>query len=395
VTALSTGEPVAAAKEISERSTRYSRSNSDGRRGGANVRMARSKIGVLAFVAPLVAGCNETKTPPRPPLLVRAQAVALRDYVTTLTLTGEIQARAQSDLSFRISGRVIARFADVGQHVAAGELLAKVDPAEAQADLDAANASVASAEALLKQTSAAFDRQKSLLDSGFGTRTNFDTAQQNIKTAESALDQAKAQAASATDALSYTELRAEVPGIITARDIEVGQVAQVAQAAFTLARDGPRDAVFNVFESAFFLKPAGNSVPLTLIADPGVHAIGHVREVAPAVDAKSGTVRVKVGIDDTQPSMPLGASVKGTGAFEPSRVFILPWSAATTAGGNLAVWIVDPATKTVSLREVGAEAYAKDELVIRDGLKPGETVVTEGGKFLYPGQTVDIAEAKP
>ena len=156
---------------------------------------------------------------------------------------------------------MIARYADVGQHVEAGETLAKVDPAEPQADLDAANASVASAEALLKQTSAAFDRQKSLMDAGFATRSNFDAAQQNLKTAQSALAQAKAQAASATDALSYTELRAEVPAIITAREIEIGQVAQAAQAAFTLAQDGPRDAVFNVFESIFLLKPRGKRDP--------------------------------------------------------------------------------------------------------------------------------------
>jgi RND family efflux transporter MFP subunit len=353
------------------------------------------KIGLAFTAALLVAGCNEVKIPPRPPLRVLTQTVALQDYVTTISLSGEIQARAQSDVAFRVSGRVIARDADVGQHVDAGQLLAKIDPAEPQSDLDAANASVASAAALLKQTSAAFDRQKSLLDSGFGTRANFDAAQQNLKTAQSAVDQAKAQALSASDALSYTELRAEVAGIITARSIEIGQVAQAAQPAFTLAQDGPRDAVFNVFESIFFMKLASNAIEISLISDPKIRAIGHVREVAPTVDAKSGTVRVKVGLDAAANVMPLGAAVTGTGDFVPRQVFVLPWSAASIKGGKLAVWVVDSVTHKVTPRNVVPEAYEKGKLVIGDGLKPGEIVVTEGDKFLYPGQIVDIAEATP
>jgi len=356
--------------------------------------MTTIRMGLLLATALGLVGCNNTASTPRPPLLVQTKTVHEQDYVSTLVLTGEIAARTQSDLSFRVSGRVIARSADVGQHVDAGAVLAKVDPAEPQADLDAANAAVTSADALLKQASAAFDRQKSLFESGFATRSTFDTAQQNLRTAQSALDQAKAQAASASDALSFTELRAEQSGVITARNIEVGQVAQAAQTAFTLAQDGPRDAVFNVYESIFFMKPANRKVQLLLVANSKVSAVGSVREVAPAVDAKTGTVRVKVGIDKDADEMPLGAAVIGRAFFVPRKVFELPWSAATTKDGQLAVWLVDPATKTVSEKPVVAEAFEKEKLLIRDGLAPGDVVVTEGGKFLFPGQIVD-AEATP
>jgi RND family efflux transporter MFP subunit len=311
-----------------------------------------------------------------------------------ITLTGEIQARVQTDLSFRVSGRVVARSADVGQHVDAGAVLAKIDPAEQQADLDAANAAVTAAEALLRQAKAAYDRQKSLIDLGYATRSAYDTAQQNLRTAQGSLDQAQAQAGSARDALSYSELRADKSGVITARNIEVGQVAQAAQPAFTLAVDGPRDAVFNVYESIFFQKPASDKIVLTLVSDPNIRATGHVREVAPAVDPKTGTVRVKVEMDHAPAAMTLGSAVIGSDAFASRQVAVLPWSAAASKDGKLAVWIVDPATKAVSLRAVQAEAFEKEKLLIREGLAPGEIVVTEGDKFLFPGQIVD-GEATP
>ncbi len=328
-------------------------------------------------------------------MLVRTQAVQLEDYEQGISLTGEIQARVQTELSFRVSGRVIARSADVGQRVEAGEVLARIDPAEPQADLEAANAAVTAAEATLRQASAAFDRQRSLIDQGFATRSAFDTAQQNLRTAQGSLDQARAQAGTARDALSYTELKTVKAGVITARNIEVGQVAQSAQSAFTLAEDGPRDAMFNVYESIFFLKPASDKILLRLVSDPNIQAVGHVREVAPAVDPKTGTVRVKVEIEDPPAAMKLGSSVVGSGAFSPHQVAVLPWSAAASKDGELAVWIVDPATKAVSLRAVQPEAYEKEKLLIRGGLEPGEIVVTEGEKFLFPGQIVDIAEGTP
>jgi RND family efflux transporter MFP subunit len=305
-----------------------------------------------------------------------------------VSLTGEIQARVSSNLSFRVSGRVIERKVDVGQHVAAGEVLARLDPVSAQADLDAANAAVAAAEALLKQNGAAFDRQKQLLSSGFTTRSTYDAAQQNLGTAQSALDGAKAQAARAEDALTYSALKAEKAGVITARNIEVGQVALAAATAFTVAEDGPRDAVFDVFESIFFARPAAGGVRIALVGDPSVVAHGRVREVSPTVNTRAGTVRVKVGLDDGADKMPLGAAVVGQAAFAPRKVVELPWTAAASDQGRLAVWLYDPATHAVAMKRVTAEAYDNETLVLNDGLADGDQVVTAGGKFLYPGEIV-------
>ena len=345
--------------------------------------------------AAVVAGCNAPSVSKRPPLPVQVTTAEVTDYAPTLSLTGEIAARVSSNLSFRISGRVVERKAEVGQHVALGDVLARLDPAEAEADLDAANAAVASAEAVLKQNTASFARQKQLFDSGFTTRSGFDAAQQNLRTAENALDSAKAQAATAADALTYSVLKADKAGVVTARGIEVGQIAQVAQTAYAVAEDGPRDAVFNVFESVFFAHPSRLGVRLTLVADPSVKAIGHVREISPTVNTRAGTVTVKVAVDDPRNRMPLGAPVIGQAAFAARKVVELPWTAAASDAGQLAVWIYDPATGAVALKPVVAEAFDNERLVVAEGLNGGERVITAGAKFLFPGEVVAPQEANP
>jgi RND family efflux transporter MFP subunit len=227
-----------------------------------------------------------------------------------------------------------------------------------------------------------------LLAGGFTTRASFDQAQQGLRTAEGSLEAAKAQLGTSKDALSYTELRASAAGIITARNLEVGQVAQAAQSAFTLAQDGPRDAVFDVYESVLFRQPQSNVVHLSLISDPSVTATGRVREVAPTVDPKTATVRVKVAIDDTPAAMTLGSVITGEGRWSPVQRIVLPWSAMTNLAETPAVWVVDPANKTVSLKSVVVESYEKEIFVVRSGLQPGERVVTDGSKMLRPGQAV-------
>jgi RND family efflux transporter MFP subunit len=343
---------------------------------------------VLLAVLPL-AGCGEAAAPAaKAPFAVVAQKAQPQSYDTDITLTGTVRAKVQSDLSFRISGRVIERQAEVGQHVAANDILARLDPTEQEADLRAAQAGLSGAEATMRQTDAAFERQKTLLANGYATQATFDLAERAQRMAAGSLDAAKAQLAMTQDALSYTYLRAERPGMITARDIEVGQIAQAAQMAFTLAEDGPRDAVFAVFESAFSQKLKNPYIFLSLVADPSVKTRGKVREVSPVVDAKTGTVQVKVEIDPDGPVLPLGAAVTGSGHFSLDNVFVLPWTAMTAKDGKPAVWVVDPETQSVNLRPVNVARYERERIVLNGGLSAGESVVVEGAKFLREGQSV-------
>jgi RND family efflux transporter MFP subunit len=326
----------------------------------------------------------------RAPLPVRATLVTVSEYAPTLTLTGEIQARVQSDLSFRTAGRIVERKVEVGQHVEADTVLARIEPTEQQAGVRAAQASVAAAEAQLRQAQASFERQKTLLAQGFTTRKSYDQAEEAFRTAQSSLDAARAGAGTARDQLDYTVLRAGAPGIIVARNAEVGHVVQPAQTVFTLAQDGPRDAVFYVQESILAQAPESKRVEIALVSDPSVRTSGEVREVSPTADRTTGAVRVKVGLEQVPPAFTLCAAVTGTGRSRATWLTMLPASALSSDRGQPAVWVVDPATRRVELRRVDIERYESDALVIRDGLKPGEMVVTAGAQMLRPQQPVAV-----
>lgn len=344
---------------------------------------------VVALVALALSGCNDHAAAPiTRPAIVRTEIVQPRDRQASVTLTGEILARFRADLSFRVSGRVLARYVDVGARVQAGEVLALLDPAEQQADVDAATAALLAAEFQLQVAKVTFERQKALIASGFTTRPVYDQAQEGLRTAEGVLEAAKAALGTSKDALGYTALRAEAAGVITARNLEVGQVVQAAQPVFSLAQDGERDAVFDVYESLFFGDLDGSRISLALISDTAVTANGHVREVSPAVDGKSATIRVKVAIQDSPAAMTLGSAVAGTVKTKAQQQIALPWNALAATGSKPAVWIVDPVTKTAVLQPVTIGGYEAREVLIKAGLEPGDRVVIDGGKLLSVGQAV-------
>ena len=346
----------------------------------------------LALLAAPLAACNErTATTVERAAFVHTEVVQPRDGQASLTLTGEVQARFRADLSFRVSGRVLARLVDVGTHVNAGDLLARLDPAEQQADFDAATASMAAAEAQLRVAQATFDRQSQLLSSGFTTRVAYDQAQEQLRTAQSTLESAKAELRRTREALGDAELHARAAGVITARNLEVGQVVQAAQSVFTLAQDGERDAVFDVPESMFLGDVESGSVSLALVSGPDVTATGYVREISPAVDPKSSTVRVKVAIQNLPAAMALGSAVAGTAGTKPATEITVPWTALMAVGSKPAVWIVDPKTRTASLKPVTVGAYEAGAVQIREGLEAGDRVVIDGGKLLSSGQPVTFA----
>ncbi|TIV65023.1 MAG: efflux RND transporter periplasmic adaptor subunit, partial [Mesorhizobium sp.] len=148
------------------------------------------------------------------------------------------------------------------------------------------------AQAQLTQAEATYQRQKTLLSQGFTTRRDFDSADQALKVAQGSVDAAQSALANAKEDLSYTELKAAAAGVITARQVEAGQVVQAAQTVFTIAEDGDRDAVFNVHETLVAQTPPSPAVTITLLSDPQVRAVGKVREISPAVDTQSGSIRV-------------------------------------------------------------------------------------------------------
>lgn len=343
-----------------------------------------------ALAAAQVGGCREDVAPQRALTLVSTATVATTDYAPTVCLTGEVKARVQTNLSFRVSGRITERAAELGDHVTPDKVLAKIDPTEQRADVVAAESSVTSFESSVRQTQVAFERQKQLLKDGFTTKRDYDQAEQAYRTAEGSLEAAKAQLGTVRDALSYTELRPASAGIITARDAEIGQVAQAAQTVFTLAEDGARDAVFRVYEAVFLQQAHSKTITLSLVSNPTITAKGEVREISPTADTASGTVRVKVTIENPPPEFALGSVVSGCAVFQGRPVVLLPATALTSEKGEPAVWIVDPATRAVKLRRIKVGSYETEKVIVEGGLEPGLIVVTKGAKLLRPNEVVAL-----
>lgn len=325
--------------------------------------------------------------------LVRTVVARLAPIAMDVVFTGDIQAQAQTNISFRTSGKIAERLVEVGDHVGADQVLGRLDPQEQKANLDNARAALISAEASLTQAKLNFRRQEQLMASGYTTRPAYDNAEQQLRTTQAAVDSARAALGTAKEQYSYTELRAGVDGIVMSRSLETGQVVQAGQSVLVIAQDGPRDAVFNVYESLLATPPDSKDVEVVLQADPSVTAVGHVREISPSVDPASGTVRVKVGLVQTPEAMGLGAVVIGRGRFRPREVISLPWSALYRWHGQPAVWIRAADTGTVAPRVVAIDRYGADSVALASGVSPGEEVVTAGIQFLRPGQRVTLADA--
>lgn len=354
------------------------------------------RCGASALSILLLAGAPAGAADPADdPSVIQVRTVeAKREPISAdVVFTGDIQPQAQTNVAFRTNGKVAQRLVEVGDHLEADQVLARLDPVQLKSDVDNAKAMLTSAEATLTQARIAFKRQEELIKGGYTTRPSYDNAEQQQRTAQAAVESAKAALGTAQEQFSYTELRAGVPGIVMSRDFETGQVVQAGQTVMVLAQDGGRDAVFNVNEALPANPPASKEVAIALQGDPSVVTTGNVREISPTVDAKSGTVRVKIGLKSTPPAMTLGAVVIGRGKFQAREAVVLPWSALYRWQDRPAVWVYDRNAGTVAPRVVEIDRYGTDTILIAKGVENGESVVVAGIQFLRPGQSVAVAEA--
>jgi RND family efflux transporter MFP subunit len=231
------------------------------------------------------------------------------------------------------------------------------------------------------------------MERGFTTRANFDQANQGLTTAQARVDDATAQLDIAQDRVSFTELKANVSGTITARTAESGEVVQAGQPIFTVARQDGRDAVFDVPAQVLRAAPTDATVTIALADDPSVTAKARVRSVDPQADPVTRTFRVRLSLIDHPEAMRLGATVTGRLQLEGGKGISIPASALTSIDRQPAVWIVDPASLTVALRNVEVERFDPATAVISQGLEPGDVVVTAGVQALHPGQKVRLLGA--
>jgi RND family efflux transporter MFP subunit len=326
---------------------------------------------------------------------VRTVTVNKREAGSTVTLTGRIEAEDEAALGFRIAGRVMERPVNVGDRVQAGQIIARLEPQNEMNTLRSAQANLAAAQAKLTQARNHFERQETLLAQGWTTRALFDEAQKARDTAQAQVDSAEAELKAAHDLVSFTELKADAPGLVTATGAEAGEVVQAGQMIAKLARQDGRDAVFDVPAQVLRSAPSDPVITVNLTDNPAVTAKGRVREVAPQADPVTRTFEVKVGLTDPPAAMRLGATVTGRLMTDASPVIEIPATALTQADRKPAVWVVDPTSKTVSLRTVDVLRFDPARVAVSQGLDTGEIVVTAGVQALHPGQTVRLLGAQP
>ena len=321
---------------------------------------------------------------------VRTITVEKSEAGTPISMTGRIEAEDEVNLGFRIGGRLLENNLNQGDRVVAGQVVARLEPQNEQNTLRSAEAAYAAAQAALTQAQNHFERQDTLLRQGWTTRANHDLALKALQTAQAQLDAAQAQLKSGHDLLSFTQLEADAPGVVTAVGPRAGAVVQAGQVIATLARRGGRDAVFDVSQQVLRTAPPDPEVTVNLTSDPSVVAHGRVREVAPQADPVTRTFEVRVGLTDPPPAMLLGATVTGRMEMQATPVVDIPASALTRVNQQPAVWVVDPANMMVSPRNIEVLRFDPGTIAVSSGLDTGEIVVTAGAQALYPGQKVRL-----
>jgi len=350
--------------------------------------------GILLFtVLVVLVGCEPEDVPPAP-RLVRTLVVEPKSIGEDRHAIGEVKPRYESDLSFRVAGKVLARLVDVGAWVKRGDTLATLDTQDYQNRLRSAEADVSSAEAVLVNAQGTEARQAKLLKDGWTPKATYDTALQNLQAAEARLKAAKASLDLTLDQLNYTTLKAEFDGVITTVGAEAGQNVNAGQMVVKLARPDDRDGVFNIAETAFAeVNDADAEVTIWPLSNPELKVEGVVREISPVADPATRTYAVKVTLKNPPPQLRFGMSVggrlKGKAAFAVS----LPLAALFEKDGSPAVWVLDEQSSCLSLRPITVARYEANSVVVASGLSKGDIVVTAGVNTLRVGQKVRLAEA--
>jgi RND family efflux transporter MFP subunit len=340
-------------------------------------------------VSALLLACGSKVEPPPPEIRpVRAVTVEHQSGGVPITLTGSIRAQDEAPIAFRLSGRMIERLVNLGDRVQAGQPLARLEPQNEQNAVRSARANLSAAQAQLANARTTLRRREPLAAHGAVSATEVDQAREAYQTAQAQVDAAEAQLKYAQDQLRFTELDADAAGVVTAVGAEPGEVVQPGKMIVTVARQGGRDAAFDMPAQLIRSIPPDAAMTVSLSDDPSVTADGRVREVAPQADPVTRTFEVKVGLRDPPPAMRLGSTVVGRLTLESGTVIEVPASALTWSNSQPAVWILDPTSSAVSLRAIDVLRYDQNAVVVAQGLAPGDVVVTAGVQALYPGQKV-------
>jgi len=349
--------------------------------------LSRGALAILAVLA--AAGCAKQDTAPEPLRPVLIQAVRLAPAAASAVFPGEVRARHESDLAFRIGGKIVSREVDVGAAVRKGQTLARLDPGDVALALRTAEAQLAAAETDFSFAEAELKRSQSLLEQRFISQAALDGKRNAFNVAKARLEQARSQRALAANQIVYATLAADRDGVITAVNAEAGQVVAAGQAVARLARPDEREVWISVPESRLAELRDAPELAANLWADPARLYAAKVREIAPSADAVTRSFQVKVSLPEADSNVRLGMTanvmVKRSGAGATAK---LPLPALASRDGKPVVWVVSDQGEAQP-RAVEVAGYQQDGVLIAAGLRDGEKVVVAGAHKLLPGQKVD------
>ncbi len=348
----------------------------------------------LLLALSVLSGCSKPTPAEEPVRAVKVMTVGADAQHSSVEYSGEVRARVESRLGFRVAGKIIRRQVELGQKVRAGEVLAQLDPQDYKLNVDAARAQVAAAATNRDLAAADFRRFKDLREQNFISSAELERRETTLKAAQAQFDQAQAQLNGQGNQVGYTTLVADVSGVVTVVDAEVGQVVAAGTPIVRIAQDGPRDVVFSVPEDKVQAVRVGTAAQVSLWASQQT-LLGKVREVAASADPVTRTYSVKLTMDGKE-VLPLGATVTVTAAafaHGDKPVIKLPTSALLRDGNSSAVWLLDKASMTVQLKPIGIATADGNDVVISSGLEPGMLVVVAGVHVLQPGQKVTLYQA--
>ncbi|MCJ8170035.1 efflux RND transporter periplasmic adaptor subunit [Atopomonas sediminilitoris] len=346
-----------------------------------------AKLTLLVSLGALLAACGQqepVEKAVRPAMFVQPEPVG----GVQETYPGEVRARYEPELAFRIAGKVARRLVEVGERVKKDQPLAELNAEDVSLRLQAAQAQLAAAEADLNLARSERDRYGKLVSRQLVSRSQFENAENIYKAAAARAKQMRAELDVAKNQSDYAVLRAGSDGVIARRLVESGQVVNAGQTVFTLATDGEREVAINLPEQGIEAFKLGQEVGVELWTKPGVRFIGKLRELAPAADPVTRTYAARVAFLDNKVPVELGQSARVYFLVGDDASIGVPLSAVSAEDGAAFVYVLDQATSTVKKTAVRVGIFGERQVPVLEGLSAADFVVAAGVQLLRDGQKV-------
>src|SRR6516165_4279079 len=353
-------------------------------------------VRALAALAALLvlAGCDANTAPaPKSERPVQIQRVSFQDADRARELVGVVRPRYETDLGFRVAGKIVTRIVNVGDRVAVGDVVTRLDPEDLRLQLQSADAELAAATSNLAQAAADFERYAKLKTNGWASVADFDRKKAASDEAQGRLDRAQRALDLARNQLDYAELKVDVDGVITATLAEPGQVVNIGQAVARLAHHGEKEALVALPET--WLEEARKSdATVSLWANPDRSFKAHLRELSPQADPTTRTYSARFTIENPDDTVALGMTATVRLARPTTgRIAKLPLSAILNRGTGPSVYVVEGSGALV-LRPVTVASFTEDAALVSAGVADGEEVVTLGVQKLDPVTRVRTVDAR-